>query len=126
MKTRITRSRVVSTMWAGGRPCHDYRYANVFFVARKAGLNSSQAMAVACATFDAANRHVESLSTCTNALRHATLEALATDPKSPHSLWAYLSAKLGHAYRYVTDVEIRNTSMNDHAGWSAWAQKVAP
>lgn len=121
---RVTRGKVMSTMWAGGRPSTDNRYANVFLAARKAGLDEWQAMAVACAAFDASNGNVERLSVSTKALRHATLERKAADPGSPRSLWAYMRSKLGGAYRYITDEQIRDTSMQDHAGWSAWAQKA--
>lgn len=118
---RITRSRVMSTMWAGGRPSHHSQYADVFFAARKAGLNERQAMAIACATFDAAKGYVERLSASAGALRHETLERKAADPDAPLSMWAYMRAKLGGAYRYVTDEQIRETSMQDYAGWSDWA-----
>lgn len=121
---RITRSRVTSTMWAGGRPSHHSQYADVFFAARKAGLNDRQAMALACMAFDAVNENVEGLTTSTAALRHETLERKAADPRAPHSLWAYMRSKLGGAYRYITDEQIRETSMQDYAGWSAWAQKA--
>jgi hypothetical protein len=119
---RITSNQIISTLWGNGRPGADRRITALFFAARKAGLNEKQALAITCLTFDTVKQNVDQMSVSANALRAETLELKATDPNSPHSLWAYLRSKLAGGYRYITNEQIREASMNDYAGWSAWAE----
>lgn len=121
---RITRAKVAEVMWAGGRPSNHSQYADIYFAGLKAGLDDRQALALACAAFDASKGNIERLSASSSALRHATLERKAADTDSPRSLWGYMRSKLGGSYRYVTDEQIRETSTQDFAGWSAWVEQA--
>lgn len=121
-KERIFRREIVSRMWATGRPSNSNEFADIYAAARKANLDHGQAFALACAAYDAAQGYVEKLATPSGWLRQATLLRKAADPRFPTSLWAYMAAKLGAAYRYVTDEEIRSTQNDDWTGWCAWAR----
>lgn len=116
---RITRQLIISRMWAAGMPCNDHRFADVYFAARKAGLDNAQAYAMAAAAFHAAKGYVDNLGRSTNWLRVATLEKKAAD--APVGLYAYAKHKLGLGYRYATDEEITHIHHHDFAGWSTWA-----
>jgi len=122
MAKRLTHSKIMGRMWECGMPSTDAKYAAIFFAARKAGLKDDQAFALACEAFYASKGYVDHLARSANWLRVATLERQAAE--GPRSLWAYLKHKLGAGYRYVTDDEVRDTSMKDHAGWSAWADSL--
>lgn len=122
MKTRITRNIIVTRMWASGRPATDNRYADIYFTAVKAGLTSDQALSLACVAYDAKEGFVERLSQSQGSLRRVTLERKASDPDSPQSLWAYLKAA-NPKWPYITDQDIRDTSINDYGGWKAWADQ---
>jgi hypothetical protein len=119
---RLTRAHIQARMWAGGRPSTEGRYSKLFFVARKAGLNDAQAFALTCAAFDAAKGSHRGLSSTTQLLRLTTLERMAE--AHPCGLIAYLRAKLGVGFRYVTDAEIADTSMNHFPEWKAWADTL--
>lgn len=119
--SRWTRAKIMERMWDAGMPSNDAKYADVFFTARKAGLDDHQAFAMACQAFSASRGYVENLGRHSGWLRRATLERKAND--SPVGLYAYVRFVKRGAYPYVTDEEITAIHHNDFAGWSAWAKQ---
>lgn len=125
---RITRAHVNMVLAASGRPTMDSHIADIYFAARKAGLNDHEAHSLACCAYDAQHGYVENLSRSAKWLRQSVLNRKAADTNHPQSLWAYAKAKLGAGYIYATDEQLNDISVNDYAGWSAWAdaqRKVA-
>lgn len=92
---------------------------DVTVAAIKSGVNLDAAFhlgMLACYAKDADIHNVERIG---KSLFQVSLEQAAS--RSPRSVYAYLKAKLGAGYRYITAGDVSNASMNDYAGWSAWA-----
>lgn len=121
-----TRANLIRRMWSGGRPNTDRRFAEVYVVLLRAGLDPQQAYAISCVAHDAANGSIHRLRWPMKWLREATLERLATE--RPRSFWAFLKSKFLAGYTHIGDEELMRLHVcaQMQMEWADWSNHLPP